>query len=136
MSFALMLLMGCFSCDAQSDKKAVVKEVAAADKVEVYYFHYSRRCNTCVSVQDNAKLAVETLYADKVKAGKYEFKDFNLEEADGKTIGKQLGIDGQTLVVVYGSKKVDITDKGFMYANDPEKMKEIIKNAVDEATKG
>ena len=134
-SFALVMLLGSFSCNAQTNKKADAKNTVAA-KVEVYYFHFTRRCNTCVSVEENAKLAVESLYADKVKTGEYSFKGLNLDDASSKAIAEKLGVGGQTLLIVYGNKKIDITDKGFMNAHDLEKMKEEIKKAVEQALKG
>lgn len=140
-SFALIVMLGCLSCNAQGNKKADANTVATnkveaakieAAKVEVYYFHFTRRCNTCESVESNAKKAVEALYADKVKTGEYSFKGFNLDDASSKAIAEKLGIGGQTLLVVCGSKKIDITDKGFMYAHNFEKMKDLIKKAIED----
>jgi hypothetical protein len=129
-SLVLVMMLGSFASNAQTNKKAETKS-AVSNKVEVYYFHFSRRCNTCVSVEENAKKAVETLYVDKVKSGEYSFKGINLDDASSKTIAEKLGIGGQTLLVVCGNKKIDITDKGFMNAHDLDKMKEEIKKAVN-----
>ncbi|MDP4208236.1 MAG: nitrophenyl compound nitroreductase subunit ArsF family protein [Bacteroidota bacterium] len=134
-SFALVMMLGSLSCNAQTNKKIVTKNTVSA-KVEVYYFHFTQRCTTCHAVEDNAKLAVESLYADKVKKDEYTFKGLNLDDASSKEIAKKLGVGGQTLLVVCGGKKVDITDKGFMNAHNPDKMKEEIKKAVDQVTKG
>jgi len=134
-SFAMLLLLGKVSCNAQTNKNAEAKSGVSA-KVEVYYFHFTRRCATCLSVEENAKKAVETLYADKVKKGEYSFKGVNLDDESSKPIAEKLGIGGQTLLVVCGDKKIDITDKGFMNAHDFEKMKEEIKKAVELALKG
>ena len=134
-SFALIMMLGSFSCGAQTNKKADVKNTVST-KVEVYYFHFTRRCHTCESVESNSKLAVETLYADKIKKGEYSFKGLNLDDASSKAIAEKLGVGGQSLLIVCGSKKIDITDKGFMNAQDLEKMKEEIKKAVELALKG
>jgi hypothetical protein len=125
--FALALML---SCNAQTNKKEDAKSTASA-KVEVYYFHFTQRCSTCRAVEDNAKSAVESLYPDKVKKGEYVFKGLNLDDANSKAVAEKLGIGGQTLLVVCGGKKVDITDKGFLNAHDPEKMKAEIKKAVN-----
>jgi hypothetical protein len=130
LSVALIMMLGSLSCNAQTNKKADAKSTVAA-KVEVYYFHFTRRCNTCESVESNAKRAVEILYADKVKTGEITFKGLNLDDASSKTIAEKLGVGGQTLLVVCGDKKIDITDKGFMNAHDLERMKEIIKKVID-----
>lgn len=135
LGLALVMTLGSLSCFAQDNKKADTK-AAVSNKVEVYYFHFTRRCHTCESVESNAKLAVELLYADKIKAGEYSFKGINLDDASSKAIAEKLGVGGQTLLVVSGSNRIDITSQGFMNAQNLEKMKEEIKKAVEKATKG
>ena len=103
-----------------------------AKKIEVYYFHFTRRCMTCNNVEKVSKEAVETQYAEKVKKGEITFKSVNLDEKDGEVIGAKYKIEGQTLIIICGDKRVDLTDKGFMYANNsPEKLKAAIKKAID-----
>jgi hypothetical protein len=134
-SFALVMLLGSFSCNAQTNKKTDSKSTVST-KVEVYYFHFTQRCSTCHAVEDNAKNAVEVLYPEQVKKGEYTFKGLNLDDASTKAIAEKLGVGGQALLVVCGNKKIDITDKGFMNAHNLEKMKEEIKKAVEQALKG
>jgi hypothetical protein len=101
-------------------------------KIEVYYFHFTRRCMTCQNVENVSKKAVETLYPEKVKSGQITFQSINLDEKAGEAVGAKYKIEGQTLIVIAGEKKVDLTDKGFLYANDsPDKLKAEIKKAVD-----
>lgn len=108
----------------------------AGKKVEVYYFHFTRRCTTCNNVEKVSKEAVEKQYPDKVKSGDIFFKSINLDEKDGEAIGKKLKVEGQTLLIVSGDKRMDLTDKGFMYANNsPEKLTAEIKKAIDEMLK-
>lgn len=98
-----------------------------ANQVEVYYFHYTRRCATCNAVESVSKEAVSTLYGDKVS-----FADFNLDEEAGKTKGKELEVSGQTLLIVSGDIKINITEEGFMNArSNPEKLKSVIKEKID-----
>ena len=66
------------------------------------------------------------LYADQVKTGKISFTSLNLEEATGKTIGERLGVNSQTLLIVKGDQKINITNEGFLYAvSKPEKFTEV-----------
>ncbi len=127
----LVLFVGTmgFACNSQT-KTASATETLSDAKVEVYYFHYSRRCNTCVSVENNAKQAMETLYANELKNGTYIFKAVNLDEASSKVLADKLKIGGQTLIVVSGTQSIDITDKAFLNAKNTEKMQELVKNAV------
>jgi hypothetical protein len=105
---------------------------APTAKIEVYYFHFTRRCMTCQNVENVSKKAVESLYPEKVKSGTISFQSVNLDEKAGEAIGAKYKIEGQTLIVICGDKQVDLTEKGFLYANDkPEKLTAEIKKAVD-----
>ncbi len=105
-------------------------------KVEVYYFHFTRRCMTCTNVEKVTKESVESLYPAQVKAGTISFQSLNLDEKAGEDIGKKYQVEGQTLLVVSGDKRVDLTDKGFLYANNsPEKLKAELRKTIDEMLK-
>jgi len=124
---ALMALSMNISCSAQTNKKDENTQVSKAGKVEVFYFHYTRRCVTCQSVENVSGEAVTGLYGDKVS-----FTDFNLDEERGKQKGKQLGVSGQTLLIVSGDTMINITNEGFMNArSNPDKLKQIIKEKID-----
>ena len=105
-------------------------------KIEVYYFHFTRRCMTCNNVEKVSKDAVELQYAEKVKSGEITFKSVNLDEKEGEAIGAKYKIEGQTLIVICEDKRVDLTEKGFMYANNsPDKLKAEIKKAIESMIK-
>ncbi len=51
------------------------------------------------------------------------FKEFKLEEADGKQKATDLGVSGD--------KKINITNEGFVYARSkPEKLKQVISDNI------
>jgi len=105
-------------------------------KVEVYYFHFTRRCTTCNNVEKVARESVETLYPEQVKIGEITFQSINLDEKEGEAVGKKVKVNGQSLVIVSGDQKIDLTDKAFLYANgNPEKLKAEIRKVVEEVRK-
>lgn len=114
------------SCTGQNNKseQSVVEK---SDEVYVYYFHNTRRCATCEAVESESEKAVKELYGDRVK-----FETYNLEEAAGEEKAEELGVAGQSLLIVGGNTKVNITNEGFMNArNNPGKLKQIIKENID-----
>ncbi|MCX6253163.1 MAG: nitrophenyl compound nitroreductase subunit ArsF family protein [Bacteroidia bacterium] len=128
--FIILIFSGA-SCNAQPEKKQTVPATSGND-VEVYYFHMTTRCVTCRTIEAEARKNIEMLYADQVKTGKISFIALNLEEANGKAVGDRLGVSGQTLLIVKGDQKINITNEGFLYAvSKPDKFKEIIKEKVD-----
>jgi len=122
--FALFMTAGAFA------------ENPGGTKIEVYYFHFTRRCTTCNNVEKVSKEAVEKQYPDKVKAGEITFQSINLDEKEGEAVGAKLKVEGQSLLIVSGSQRADLTDKAFLYANNsPEKLKAEIKKAIDKMLK-
>ena len=127
----MMLVFSGASCNAQPEKKQTVSATSGND-IEVYYFHRTVRCVTCKTIEAEARKNIEMLYADQVKTGKISFTALNLEEATGKTVGDRLGVNSQTLLIVKGDQKINITNEGFLYAvSKPDKFREIIKEKVD-----
>ena len=121
----ILLVTSAFTARAQSTKDDAT--TSKGDEVKMYYFHFSHRCATCVAVEEESKKAVAELYGDKVL-----FTSFNLEEDEGKKMGDNLGVSGQTLLIVSGDTKINITNEGFMNArSNPDKLKQIIKDKID-----
>jgi hypothetical protein len=103
------------------------QKIAPTKNVEVYYFHFARRCATCQAVEDVSKESVKDLYGDKVK-----FSAYDLDEPEGEKKGNEIGVTGQALLIVSGDARIDITNDGFMNArSNPEKLKNIIKEKID-----
>jgi hypothetical protein len=128
---AIALFIPLLSCNAQTSKKEV-KAAASSDKIEAYYFHFTARCVTCRTIEAKAKENLETLYPNQIKQGLITFQSVNLEEASSKPLAEKLGVSGQTLLIVKGDQKINLTNEGFMYAVvNPEKFKEIINEKVD-----
>jgi hypothetical protein len=128
--FLLITLVG-ISCNAQTNQKPA-SPVSKNGDIEVYYFHMTTRCVTCKTVEAEARKNVEMLYADQLKAGKISFTALNLEEATGKSMGEKLGVNSQTLLIVKGDKKINITNEGFLYAvSQPQKFTEVMKSEID-----
>ena len=115
------------SCQAQSDKQKDNPTISKTDEIEVFYFHYTRRCVTCKAVEDVSRDAVTELYEEMIP-----FTGYNLEEEEGKEKARDLGVSGQALLIVCGDTRINITNEGFMYArNNPEKLKLIISEKIN-----
>jgi thiol-disulfide isomerase/thioredoxin len=112
-----------FSLSAQTTAKTQKEEKS---KVDVYYFHTNTRCVTCKAVESEAQEDIKELFGKDVS-----FASYNLDEAAGEVKGKELGVNSQTLLVVKGDKKINLTNEGFLYARtNPDKFKEIINKKI------
>jgi hypothetical protein len=119
-------------CTGQPSKKEVKSSASNSDKIEAYYFHFTARCTTCRTIEAKAKENLETLYPNQVKQGLITFQSINLDEASSKPLADKLGISGQTLLLVKGDQKINLTNEGFLYAvAKPDKFKDVIREKVD-----
>jgi hypothetical protein len=120
--FSLLLNLG---LSAQSPKASSTQN-GDTDEVEVYYFHFNTRCETCRTVESEAKMNVEELFG-----GDVEFTALNLDDKAGEAKGKELGVNSQTLLIVKGDKKINLTNEGFLYAQtNPDKFRKIIEDKI------
>lgn len=111
---------------AETTKNCSVSQQNETD-VKAYYFHATRRCATCEAVEKVAKATISENYK-----GKVEFISINREEAENKAMVEKYEVNGQTLLLVKGNKKVDLTSPAFMYArNKPEKLEAKLKSTID-----
>ncbi|HKK82561.1 MAG TPA: nitrophenyl compound nitroreductase subunit ArsF family protein [Prolixibacteraceae bacterium] len=95
--------------------------------IKAYYFHFTRRCATCKAVEQVTIDALKKFYGKSIV-----LESVNLDDDANNELAEKIGIDGQTLLLVKGDEKIDITSEGFLYARTkPEKLEEIIKEEVN-----
>lgn len=110
-----------------SSVKACCDSKQTATEVKAYYFHATRRCPTCEAVEKVAKATIEKNYK-----GKVVFESINREEDKNKAMVDKYKVNGQTLLLVKGDKKVDLTSVAFMNARTkPERLEKKIKTTLD-----
>ncbi len=122
--FSFVLLFGIIPMSAQ--KSEVVK---SPEKIQVkaYYFHATRRCETCQAVEKVASEVIKESYSDQVSMLVY-----NREKEENKSLVKKYKISGQTLLIVKAKKVVNLTNDAFLNArNNPEKFREKLRATID-----
>ena len=133
----ISVALALFACNSQKPQdqssETTIAETTASDDIQVYYFHNTKRCATCNAVEDETKMALELFYSEKIEAGTIEFTSLNLEEHDGESMAQSLQVSGQTLLIVKGETRVNLTNDGFMNARtNPTIFHEILRTSIDE----
>ena len=129
---AITLTGALFTDSASAQASEPAPQVKKTTPTEVYYFHFTRRCVTCQTVEKIAEQAVNEFFPGAVKRGDVFFKSVNIEEKGNKDLIKRLKVEGQSLLIVNGKEQVNIVDKGFMYAmNEPDKLKAVVKTNIE-----
>jgi exosortase/archaeosortase len=129
--FAFVML-SLFTVNSVASEKKTQATVSKSAKVEVYYFHFTRRCVTCQAVETETKKAIAALYPTQAKNGLITFKAVNLDDKGSSVLASRCKAEGQALLVISGHKRIDLTEKGFMYAkSSPDKLKAELKKVID-----
>lgn len=132
LSVLALLVVSFFSVSSIAANKKKQTVVSKSAKVEVYYFHFTRRCMTCNAVESESKVAITALYPTQAKKGLITFKAVNLDEKTSEALAKKCNAEGQALLVISGGKRVDLTEQGFMYAkSSPLRLKAELKKTID-----
>ena len=132
LSVVVLLVVSLFSVNSFAADKKAKTTVSKSAKVEVYYFHFTRRCVTCQAVETETQAAIAALYPVQTKKGLITFKAVNLDEKTSEALAKKCNAEGQALLVISGGKRVDLTEQGFMYAkSSPDKLKAELKKTID-----
>lgn len=132
-AITLLLTMSISACN--SPKNNDTPETNNSNKgsdIEVFYFHSSHRCATCMAVEKVTVDALNELYTDEMKSKKITFQSINLDETEGEELAKKMKVSGQTLLFIQGDHRLNLTNDAFMNARkNPDKLKIKIKKTVD-----
>jgi hypothetical protein len=113
--------------DNSSSEKETLVENKETGEVKAYYFHATRRCATCQTVEDVSKEAIKEYYGDKVT-----FESINRDEDKDNPLMTKYKVNGQTLLIVNGNREVDLTNDAFLNArSNPDKFKSKLKSTID-----
>lgn len=132
LSAVLLLAVSCFSSESKAATKNAQVKASASAKIEVYYFHFTRRCTTCQAVETESKAAISSLYSPQLKDGSITFKSVNLDDKTNAALAKRCKVDGQALLILGAGKRIDLTEQGFMFATTkPDRLKADLKKSID-----
>lgn len=131
-AFPLLIAFTLFVQNSFSVEKKGSVGISKGAKIEVYYFHYTRRCVTCQAIEDETQKSIAELYPAVQKEAKIRFQSINLDTKGTEALAQKCKAEGQALLVISGNKRVDLTEQAFMYAKaSPAKLKAELKKVID-----
>jgi hypothetical protein len=68
-----------------------------ADKVQVFLFHSTQRCPTCIAIGKLAGETVNERFQDELKSGRIEFREVNIDLSENKELAKKFQASGSAL---------------------------------------
>jgi thiol-disulfide isomerase/thioredoxin len=120
-----------------ASKKAIDKDEStkvAPDKVVVYYFHGTRRCPTCLGIQNVIEETIEEKFAKELEADMLVFEELNFEEEKNKSYVEKYQLSFSTMIVTAraGEKVVkwDNVGKIWDYAHAHDDLKAYVEKNI------
>ena len=120
--FSIELIFSLGSCNAQESQKAEKSDQKSTiNNVQVYYFHGTRRCATCIAVGEVASELVKDKYENNPNV---EFIEINIDESGNEELAEKFQVSGSGLYIYDGENIENITAYAFQYARTkPDKLK-------------
>jgi len=84
---------------ASTDSTEPKKTPEITHKVVAYYFHGNRRCVSCRKIEAYSREAIESGFAEELKAGKLEWLVINTDESENKHFIKDYQLYTKSLVI-------------------------------------
>jgi len=127
--FAILLSAFAFSQNEEVKSKK--------SQIDIYYFHRTERCKTCLSIEENSKNTLELYFADELKDGTITFYSINYEGDTEKEIIKKYNADAPALYLTKVKKgketNKNLTDFAFDNSlNNPDKFKNGLRDKINE----
>jgi hypothetical protein len=102
-------------------------------KVEVYYFHATMRCPTCLAVEEQTRKTLDENFGEEMKAGTIKLSVLNFEEKENIELAEkfQVGWSSLILYVPESGKSVNLTEDAFANARTkPDEFRQELKDNI------
>jgi hypothetical protein len=120
--------------EAKNNDDGIKTEVAKADKVQVFTFHATQRCTTCIAIGKLSGETVEEYYQAELKSGKIEVREINIDLPENKELAKKFQASGSALKInaIYdGQDHITEDTAVWRLTSNPEQFKSYLKNKID-----
>ncbi|MEI8004572.1 MAG: nitrophenyl compound nitroreductase subunit ArsF family protein [Bacteroidota bacterium] len=105
-------------------------------KLEVLYFHATRRCPTCMAIEENTKKTLDVYFASQLKNGTIKFTVIDVDDSKSKAIAEKYEATGSALFLTKTSggkeSRNDLTEFAFANARyNPDKFISVLKDKIN-----
>jgi len=142
-SFLLIILVGGMLCACSSPTTEAPPTPdtpsAAAEQVEVVYFHRTQRCYSCNYAETSTRYTLETYFKNELASGKVTFTAVNVEDDENATIIEKYGAFTSSLFINTirdGTDHIEeVTDIWFALGDD-EAFVEVVRDKIEQSLNG
>lgn len=97
-----MLFLGCVSNEPESQSNTNSSIIELQNKsnnitVEIYHFHGTHQCYSCIKVGELAEKTVNTYFKNELESGKIVFAHINGELLENQALVNKYGVTGSSI---------------------------------------
>jgi hypothetical protein len=92
-------VLAILSIDSSPDSLEKNNITSSADKVEVFMFHSTQRCPTCIRIGQLTKATLEEKFSEQLNLGKINFKEINIDLPENKILAEKFKASGSALFI-------------------------------------
>lgn len=70
-----------------------------AEKIEVFVFHATNRCISCINIGKYSKAVIEEKFLGELNSGKITFREVNIDLPENFKMAKDYGVSGSALYI-------------------------------------
>ena len=108
--------------------------VAEANKVEVFLFHATQRCPTCIAIGRFTGETVNERFQNELKSGQVKFREINIDLPENKVLAQKFQAGGSALyfnAIKDGVDNIEQDTKVWSLIGNTAQFKDSIENRIN-----
>lgn len=136
---SIFIFTGCSSSNNKPQSSAV-NEVKASedklkvDKIQVFTFHATKRCATCIAIGKLSRETVEEYFQPELRDEKIEVREINIDLPENKELADKFQASGSALKInaIYdGQDHISEDTAVWRLTSNPAQYKSYLKNKIN-----
>lgn len=103
------------------------------DKVQVFLFHATRRCSTCIAIGRLAGETVNERFQSELKLGQVEFREINIDLLENRELAQKFQATGSALylnAIKGGADNIEQDIKVWNLVGDTAQFKDYLEDRI------
>ena len=112
----------------------VDKAIVKAEKVQVFMFHATARCSSCIAIGQLASVTLNEYFSDELQSGRIEFREINIDLPENKELAFKFKASGSAFKInaIYdGSDHISEDVTVWRLLSDTTQFKNYLKGKID-----
>ena len=117
------------------EQNSMTQSVQRADKVQVFLFHSTQRCTTCIAIGKLAGETVDEYFQSELKDGKIEFREINIDLPENREVAQKFQASGSSLFInaIYNNQdNISQDTRVWRLTQDEAQFKSYLKDKLKE----